>query len=63
MSICFSSSLRTSNLLIGSLPKVDQKPDIPERFHSLFSLEIKSSYVHDYERNANDWTHFLNSVT
>ena len=62
MSICFSF-LRTSNLLIGSLPKVDQKPNIPERFHSLFSLEIKSSHVHDYERISNDWTHFLNAVT
>ena len=62
MSICFSF-LRTSNLLIGSLPKVDQKPNIPERFHSLFSLEIKSSHVHDYERISNDWTHLLNAGT
>ena len=62
MSICFSF-LRTSNLLIGTLPKVDQKPDIPERFHSLFSLEIKSLHVYDYECISNDWTHFLNAVT
>ena len=62
MSICISF-LRTSNLLIVSLPKVDQKPDIPERFYSLFSLEMKSSHEHDYERISNDWTHFLNAVT
>ena len=62
MSICFSF-LRTCNILIGSLPKVDQKPDIPERFYSLFSLEMKSSHEHDYENISNDWTHFLNAVT